>query len=138
MTAFRNQVRYYHTGQSFTNTSAARRVASKWRLRGAHAAGPGAPGAGVVIFFGASGTIRENIVEGSVAGHGPLSSEPTAYLSAGIMVEPDHVALESLAALVDEGRLSVHVARSFAFDEIAAAHRFVEDGHMTGKVVLLP
>jgi NADPH:quinone reductase-like Zn-dependent oxidoreductase len=54
------------------------------------------------------------------------------------MVEPDHVALESLAGLVDEGRLSVHVARTFAFHEIAAAHRFVEDGHMTGKVVLLP
>jgi NADPH:quinone reductase-like Zn-dependent oxidoreductase len=57
---------------------------------------------------------------------------------AGIMVEPDHVALESLAGLVDAGRLSVHVARSFAFDDIAAAHRLVEDGHMTGKVVLLP
>ena len=57
---------------------------------------------------------------------------------AGIMVEPDHVALESLADLVDKGRLSVHVARSFAFDEIAAAHRFVEDGHLIGKVVLLP
>jgi NADPH:quinone reductase-like Zn-dependent oxidoreductase len=57
---------------------------------------------------------------------------------AGIMVEPDHVGLESLASLVDDGHLLVHVARSFAFDEIASAHRFLEDGHMIGKVVLVP
>jgi NADPH:quinone reductase-like Zn-dependent oxidoreductase len=57
---------------------------------------------------------------------------------AGIMVEPDHVALESLADLVDDGRLRVHLERTFAFDDIAQAHRYVEGGHMTGKVVLLP
>jgi NADPH:quinone reductase-like Zn-dependent oxidoreductase len=56
----------------------------------------------------------------------------------GIMVEPDHVALESLAALVDEGRLRVHLDRTFAFDDIAEAHRYVEGGHTTGKVVLVP
>jgi NADPH:quinone reductase-like Zn-dependent oxidoreductase len=54
------------------------------------------------------------------------------------MVEPDHVALESLADLVDDGRLRVHLDRTFAFDDIADAHRYVEGGHMTGKVVLLP
>jgi NADPH:quinone reductase-like Zn-dependent oxidoreductase len=57
---------------------------------------------------------------------------------AGIMVEPDHVALESLAALVDEGRLRVHLERTFAFDDIAEAHHHLEAGHLTGKVVLLP
>jgi NADPH:quinone reductase-like Zn-dependent oxidoreductase len=58
---------------------------------------------------------------------------------AGIMVEPDHVALESLADSVDDGRLSrPSSARTFAFDDIAAAHRYLEGGHMTGKVVLLP
>jgi NADPH:quinone reductase-like Zn-dependent oxidoreductase len=57
---------------------------------------------------------------------------------AGIMVEPDHVALESLADLVDDGRLRVHLDRTFAFDDIAKAHRHVEGGHMTGKIVLLP
>jgi NADPH:quinone reductase-like Zn-dependent oxidoreductase len=54
------------------------------------------------------------------------------------MVEPDHVALESLADLVDDGRLRVHLDRTFAFDDIAKAHRYVEGGHMTGKIVLLP
>jgi NADPH:quinone reductase-like Zn-dependent oxidoreductase len=57
---------------------------------------------------------------------------------AGIMVEPDHVALESLAGLVDAGRLHVHLGRTFAFDDIAEAHRYLEGGHMTGKVVLVP
>ena len=57
---------------------------------------------------------------------------------AGIMVEPDHGALDALADLVDDGRLHVHLDRSFAFDEIAEAHRYLESGHMTGKVVLVP
>jgi NADPH:quinone reductase-like Zn-dependent oxidoreductase len=55
----------------------------------------------------------------------------------GIMVEPDHVALESLADLVDDGRLRVHLERTFGFDEVAEAHRHLESGHMTGKVVLV-
>lgn len=56
---------------------------------------------------------------------------------AGIMVEPDHLALEELADLVDRGRLAVHVDRTFSFDDIADAHRLVESGHTTGKVVVL-
>jgi len=55
---------------------------------------------------------------------------------AGIMVEPDHVALEALADLVDTGRLSVHIDRTFSFNEITDAHRLVESGHTTGKVVV--
>lgn len=56
---------------------------------------------------------------------------------AGIMVEPDHVGLEALAELVDDGRLAVHLERTFAFDEIAEAHSLVEAGHMTGKVAVI-
>jgi NADPH:quinone reductase-like Zn-dependent oxidoreductase len=56
---------------------------------------------------------------------------------AGIMVEPDHTALEALADLVDEGRLRVHLDRTFDFEEIAEAHRYLEGGHMTGNVVLV-
>lgn len=56
---------------------------------------------------------------------------------AGIMVEPDHVGLEALAALVDDGRLAVHLGATFAFDDIAEAHRLVEAGHSTGKVALV-
>jgi NADPH:quinone reductase-like Zn-dependent oxidoreductase len=56
----------------------------------------------------------------------------------GIMVEPDHVGLEALAELVDAGRLRVHVERTFPFDDIAQAHRVIEEGHTIGKVVLVP
>jgi NADPH:quinone reductase-like Zn-dependent oxidoreductase len=56
----------------------------------------------------------------------------------GIMVEPDHVGLEAIAGLVDDGRLSVHVERTFSFDDVAEAHRFIEGGHVSGKVVLVP
>jgi NADPH:quinone reductase-like Zn-dependent oxidoreductase len=55
---------------------------------------------------------------------------------AGIMVEPDHVGLEALAELVDDGRLAVHLEATFAFDDIAEAHRLVEAGHSTGKVAI--
>ena len=69
--------------------------------------------------------------------HLPDKAAEIGVRFAGIMVEPDRVVLESLADLVDDGRLHVHVERTFAFDDIADAHRYVEGGHMTGKVVLL-
>jgi NADPH:quinone reductase-like Zn-dependent oxidoreductase len=53
------------------------------------------------------------------------------------MVEPDHVGLEALAGLVDDGRLAVHLERTFAFNDIVEAHRLVEAGHLTGKVALV-
>jgi NADPH:quinone reductase-like Zn-dependent oxidoreductase len=56
----------------------------------------------------------------------------------GIMVEPDRVGLEAIAGLVDDGRLSVHVERTFSFDDVAEAHRLIEGGHVSGKVVLVP
>ena len=53
------------------------------------------------------------------------------------MVEPDHVGLEALAGLVDDGRLAVQLERTFAFGDIAEAHRLVEAGHLTGKVAVI-
>jgi NADPH:quinone reductase-like Zn-dependent oxidoreductase len=55
---------------------------------------------------------------------------------AGIAVDPDHAALQRLADLVDEGHLRVHVAAQFALEKAAQAHRLLEDGHTTGKIVL--
>ena len=55
---------------------------------------------------------------------------------ASLMVEPDYVGLEALAALVDNGALAIHVEKSFPFEEVADAHRLIETGHVTGKVVL--
>ena len=54
----------------------------------------------------------------------------------GIAVDPDPVALQGLIDLVERGGLRVHVQRTFPFEQIADAHRLLEAGHLTGKVVL--
>ncbi len=43
-----------------------------------------------------------------------------------------------LTGLAEEGRLRVVVARSFALEDAAEAHRVVRAGHAGGKVVLVP
>jgi NADPH:quinone reductase-like Zn-dependent oxidoreductase len=54
----------------------------------------------------------------------------------GIAVDPDPVALRGLVALVEAGKLRVHVQETFRFERIADAHRLMEAGHLQGKVVL--
>ena len=44
--------------------------------------------------------------------------------------------LDELRQLIEEGRLSVAVDRSFALSETAAAIRYLMDGHARGKVVI--
>ncbi|MFE3457069.1 NADP-dependent oxidoreductase [Nocardiopsis aegyptia] len=53
-----------------------------------------------------------------------------------VMVEPDHAALEAIAALVDDGRLRPVVSDTFPLAEAARAHAQGETGHTTGKIVL--
>ncbi|WP_309227251.1 zinc-binding dehydrogenase [Micromonospora thermarum] len=53
-----------------------------------------------------------------------------------VFVTPSTADLSVLAGLVDVGRLTVHVARTFPLDQAADAHRLVETGHVRGKVVL--
>ncbi|MFF5171845.1 NADP-dependent oxidoreductase [Micromonospora sp. NPDC000089] len=53
-----------------------------------------------------------------------------------LFVRPSTQDLGALAGLVDAGRLTVHVERTFPLDEAADAHRLVEAGHVRGKVVL--
>jgi NADPH:quinone reductase-like Zn-dependent oxidoreductase len=54
----------------------------------------------------------------------------------GITVEPDGPGLEALAQLVDDGKLRVHVDRTFPLAEAARAHAALE-GSVTGKLVLV-
>ncbi len=56
---------------------------------------------------------------------------------AGLSVEPDHVGLEHLAELVDQGQLRIHVSQTFPLAEAAKAHTLLESGSVTGKVVLM-
>ena len=52
-----------------------------------------------------------------------------------VTVEPDHVALETLAEWVDAGRLRVHVEETFPLASAARAHERLGQG-VTGKLVL--
>ncbi|MER7332145.1 MULTISPECIES: zinc-binding dehydrogenase [unclassified Micromonospora] len=53
-----------------------------------------------------------------------------------VFVKPSSADLSLLGGLVDAGRLTVHVARTFPLAQAADAHRLVETGHVRGKVVL--
>ncbi len=46
-------------------------------------------------------------------------------------------ALADIGELIESGRFSVPVARTFPLAEVAEAHRVSEDGHARGKLVLL-
>jgi NADPH:quinone reductase-like Zn-dependent oxidoreductase len=49
--------------------------------------------------------------------------------------------LPQFAALIEmyeKGQIKPHVARTFRFEEAAAAHQFIHDRKATGKVLLVP
>jgi NADPH2:quinone reductase len=46
--------------------------------------------------------------------------------------------LEQCAQLFEQGRLRVHVSHTLPLGEAATAHRLIEAGGMTGKIVLVP
>jgi NADPH:quinone reductase-like Zn-dependent oxidoreductase len=46
-------------------------------------------------------------------------------------------ALGEIGELIEAGRFSLPVARTFPLEQIAEAHRLSESGHVRGKLVLL-
>jgi NADPH:quinone reductase-like Zn-dependent oxidoreductase len=54
-----------------------------------------------------------------------------------VFVRPDPNDLAALANLVDDGRVTVPVARTFPLAEAADAQRLSEEGHTRGKIVLV-
>ncbi|WP_098247587.1 NADP-dependent oxidoreductase [Streptomyces formicae] len=62
--------------------------------------------------------------------------EASGMRFSGIAVDPDPVALRGLVALVEQGRLRVHVQETFPFERVADAHRLLDAGHLRGKLVL--
>jgi NADPH:quinone reductase-like Zn-dependent oxidoreductase len=50
--------------------------------------------------------------------------------------EPSREALLALKALIEDGKLRSVIDRSFALEEAAAAHRYIESGQKLGDVVL--
>jgi NADPH:quinone reductase-like Zn-dependent oxidoreductase len=54
----------------------------------------------------------------------------------GILVEPDRIGMEALAALTAERKLRPRLERAFPLAEAAEAHRLGEQGRTRGKIVL--
>lgn len=55
-----------------------------------------------------------------------------------IWVRPDGAESARLAALADEGKLTVEVARTYGLDEVAEAFAESQTGHVRGKLVIVP
>jgi NADPH:quinone reductase-like Zn-dependent oxidoreductase len=53
-----------------------------------------------------------------------------------ILVEPDRAGLESLADLVERGKLRTHVSQTFPLEDASRAHELGETGRTQGKLVL--
>jgi NADPH2:quinone reductase len=45
--------------------------------------------------------------------------------------------LQQCASWIDEGKLKIHLTQSFPLKDAAAAHKAIESGSTTGKIVLL-
>jgi NADPH:quinone reductase-like Zn-dependent oxidoreductase len=77
------------------------------------------------------------VTAASGAGIGPLRDAAAGRVRvAGILVEPDRLGMEALAALVSEGALRPHVAGTFPLADAARAHEQSETGRTQGKLVL--
>ena len=53
-----------------------------------------------------------------------------------VFVRPEAEHLDRLAALIDAGKLRVHLAATLPLEAAAKAHEMVETGHTRGKIVL--
>ena len=87
-------------------------------------------------------TLREGgllvVLPGGVSDAVATAAREQSKGASGVQVEPDYVALESLAALADEGKLTVAIDEKFSLAQASEAHQRLEDGRAKGKIVLLP
>ncbi|AUG82055.1 NADPH:quinone reductase [Kitasatospora sp. MMS16-BH015] len=65
-----------------------------------------------------------------------LAAEQAAVRVTPFLVEPEGVALTRIAELIDTGRVTVEVERTFPLDQAARAHAQGETGRTRGKLVL--
>lgn len=54
-----------------------------------------------------------------------------------VIVMPDRDSLEEVVRMVEQNEVRAVVDRIYPMAESAAAHRYVEEGHVKGKVVIL-
>jgi NADPH:quinone reductase-like Zn-dependent oxidoreductase len=91
------------------------------------------------VGLGALAALRDGGMLVTVSGSsvpGLLEAAAGRVRIAGILVEPDRVGMEALAALAAEGKLRPHVERTFPLAEAGAAHALGEQGRTRGKLVL--
>jgi NADPH:quinone reductase-like Zn-dependent oxidoreductase len=78
------------------------------------------------------------VIAGDVTDRVRAEAERQGKRATELLVEPDGPGLKALAALVEAGRISVHVEAAFQLGQAADAHQRQESGRVTGKLVLLP
>ena len=87
-------------------------------------------------------TLREGglliVLPGGISDAVASAGREQSKRTSGIQVEPDYLGLQSLAALADEGKLTVTVDETFPLAQAAEAHQRLEDGRARGKIVLIP
>jgi NADPH:quinone reductase-like Zn-dependent oxidoreductase len=76
------------------------------------------------------------VVPGGVPEPVAAAAEQQSRRTSGIQVEPDYCALESLAALVDDGKLKIEIDETFPLAQASEAQQLLEDGRARGKIVL--
>jgi NADPH:quinone reductase-like Zn-dependent oxidoreductase len=87
-------------------------------------------------------TMREDglliVVPGGVPEAVAAAARKHSKRTSGIQVEPDYCALESMAALAEESKLTVAIDETFPLAQASEAHRRLEEGRTKGKIVLVP
>lgn len=76
----------------------------------------------------AEGGRHASVADGAVIEHGGHN----------VWVRPLGSETARLAALVDEGKLTVEVAETFGLDDVAKAFELSQQGHTRGKIVIVP
>nr|WP_238344872.1 NADP-dependent oxidoreductase [Actinopolymorpha cephalotaxi] len=75
-----------------------------------------------------SGGRHASVTDGEVEAHGGRL----------IWVRPDGAETARLAALADEGHLTVEVGATYGLDEVAEAFKVSQGGHSRGKLIVVP
>lgn len=100
----------------------------------------------VIQMYGGDPALRmlETLRPGGILVNGQAAWTPGMYERAAelgvrastFLVEPDRADLESLTDLVEKNQLRPHVETVLPLEQVAEAHRLIEQGRTTGKIVL--
>jgi NADPH:quinone reductase-like Zn-dependent oxidoreductase len=86
-------------------------------------------------------TLREGgllvVLPGGLTDPVAAAAREQSKRASGVQVEPDYCGLESLAALADEGKLTVTIDETFPLARASEAHQQLEEGRARGKILLI-